>query len=79
MGGQFMSTEAIRLAPASVVAPISFSSLVWAFLLGLAIWGDVPDAAVFAGAALILLSGLMVTGTEFWTLRRHRRELVTSP
>jgi drug/metabolite transporter (DMT)-like permease len=79
MGGQFMSTEAIRLAPASVVAPISFSSLVWAFLLGLAIWGDVPDAAVFAGAALILLSGLMVTGAEFWTLRRQRRGLVTSP
>ena len=79
MGGQFLSTEAIRLAPASVVAPISFSSLVWAFLLGFAIWGDVPDAAVFVGAGLILLSGLMVTGTEFWVLRRRRREFVTSP
>jgi len=79
MGGQFMSTEAIRLAPASVVAPISFSSLVWAFLFGLAIWGDIPDIAVFAGAGLILLSGLVVTGTEFWTLRRRRREVVASP
>jgi drug/metabolite transporter (DMT)-like permease len=78
MGGQFLSTEAIRLAPASVVAPISFSSLVWAFLLGLAIWGDVPDAAVFAGAGLILLSGLVVTGAEFRTLRRRRRELLAS-
>jgi drug/metabolite transporter (DMT)-like permease len=75
MGGQFMSTEAIRLAPASVVAPISFSSLLWAFVLGLAIWGDVPDVAVFAGASLILLSGLLVTGAEFWSLRRRRREL----
>jgi drug/metabolite transporter (DMT)-like permease len=78
MGGQFLSTEAIRLAPASVVAPISFSSLVWAFLLGLAIWGDVPDAAVFIGAGLILLSGLVVTGAEFRTLRRRRRELLAS-
>ena len=75
MGGQFMSTEAIRLAPASVVAPISFSSLLWAFVLGLAIWGDVPDVAVFAGAGLILLSGLLVTGAEFWSLRRRRRGL----
>lgn len=79
MGGQFMSTEAIRLAPATVVAPISFSSLVWAFLLGLAIWGDVPDSAVFIGAGLILLSGLVVTGAEFQTLRRRRRELAASP
>jgi drug/metabolite transporter (DMT)-like permease len=79
MGGQFMSTEAIRLAPASVVAPISFSSLVWAFLLGLAIWGDVPDRAVFAGAALILLSGLIVTSAEFHTHRQRRRELLASP
>ena len=78
MGGQFMSTEAIRLAPASVVAPISFSSLIWAFLLGFAIWGDVPDIAVFIGAGLILLSGLVVTGTEFRTLRRRRRELAIS-
>ncbi len=79
MGGQFMSTEAIRLAPATVVAPISFSSLVWAFLLGLAIWGDVPDAAVFAGAGLILLSGLVVTGAECWTLRRPHRGLMLEP
>jgi drug/metabolite transporter (DMT)-like permease len=77
MGGQFMSTEGIRLAPASVVAPISFSSLVWAFLLGLAIWGDIPDSAVFAGAGLILLSGLVVTSAEFWTLRQRRRALAT--
>jgi len=77
MGGQFLSTEAIRLAPASVVAPISFSSLVWAFLLGLAIWGDVPDIAVFVGAGLILLSGLLVTAAEFATLRR-KRGLLTS-
>jgi drug/metabolite transporter (DMT)-like permease len=78
MGGQFLSTEAIRLAPASVVAPISFSSLIWAFLLGLAIWGDVPDIAVFVGAGLILCSGLLVTGAEFATLRR-KRSLLTSP
>lgn len=47
-------------------SPVTLRSLlVWAFLLGLAIWGDVPDAAVFGGAGVILLSGLMVTGTEF--------------
>lgn len=70
--GQFLQTEAIRRAPATVVAPLSFSSLVWSFLLGVVLWGDVPDAAVFVGAALILASGLLVAGAEWRKLRRVR-------
>ena len=37
-----------------MTAPISFSSLLWGFCLGYAIWGDVPEFWVFVGAALIL-------------------------
>jgi drug/metabolite transporter (DMT)-like permease len=71
-GGQFLTTEALRRAPATVIAPISFSSLIWAFFLGLAIWGEVPGLAVFAGAALILASGGMVTLAEWLGTRRPR-------
>jgi drug/metabolite transporter (DMT)-like permease len=74
--GQFLQTEAIRRAPATVVAPLSFSSLVWSFGLGLAIWGDVPDLAVFVGAGLILGSGLLVAGAEWRKMRRVSRERV---
>jgi drug/metabolite transporter (DMT)-like permease len=70
--GQFLQTEAIRRAPATVVAPLSFSSLLWSFLLGVVLWGDVPDAAVFVGAALILASGLLVAGAEWRKLRQAR-------
>ena len=70
--GQFLQTEAIRRAPATVVAPLSFSSLLWSFLLGVVLWGDVPDVAVFVGAGLILASGLLVAGAEWRTLRRRR-------
>ena len=52
---QFMAPEGIRRAPASVVAPLEFTALVWSFGLGYAIWGDLPDAAVFIGAGLILM------------------------
>jgi drug/metabolite transporter (DMT)-like permease len=72
--GQFLQTEAIRRAPATVVAPLSFSSLVWSFGLGLAIWGDVPDFAVFLGAGLILGSGLLVAGAEWRKVRQFRRK-----
>jgi drug/metabolite transporter (DMT)-like permease len=70
--GQFLQTEAIRRAPATVVAPLSFSSLVWSFLLSVLLWGDIPDVAVFVGAALILASGLLVTGVEWRKLRQTR-------
>ena len=69
-GGQFLTTEALRRAAATVIAPISFSSLIWAFFLGLAIWGEVPGLTVFVGAALILLSGAVVALGEWRGIRR---------
>jgi drug/metabolite transporter (DMT)-like permease len=70
--GQFLQTEAIRRAPATVVAPLSCSSLLWSFLLSVMLWGDIPDIAVFVGAAFILASGFLVAGVEWRKLRRTR-------
>lgn len=55
--GQYLVYEGFRRAPASAMAPIEYSALIWAFVLGWLIWGDVPRLAVFAGAGLILVSG----------------------
>ncbi len=62
--GQFCMFEAARFAPASVMATMEYSSLVWAFVLGYAIWGDIPDLAVWAGAALILAAGALLLVSE---------------
>ncbi|MDP4822591.1 MAG: DMT family transporter [Aestuariivirgaceae bacterium] len=62
--GQFLMFEAAKRAPASVMAPMEYSSLLWAFLLGFVIWGDVPPWTVFAGGGLIILSGLTMLLTE---------------
>jgi drug/metabolite transporter (DMT)-like permease len=61
---QFLMFEAAKRAPASVVAPMEYSSLLWAFLLGFLIWGDIPPWTVFAGGGLIILSGLAMLHTE---------------
>ena len=33
-------------------------------MLGLIIWGDVPRAEVFLGAAIIIGAGLLIVGNE---------------
>ncbi|HEX4261417.1 MAG TPA: DMT family transporter [Acetobacteraceae bacterium] len=70
---QFLLFEGARHAPASLVATFEYSSLIWAFLLGFLIWGDIPRPAVFAGAALILGAGLLLVGAERRAVLRARR------
>ena len=67
--GQYLLFEAFRHAPASTVAPVEYSGLVWAFALGYWVWGDVPAFHVFAGAALIVASSLALIASE----RKRRR------
>ncbi|MCA3562618.1 MAG: DMT family transporter [Aestuariivirga sp.] len=62
--GHLFLIRAFRSAPASVVAPFSYSSLVWATLFGFVIWGDWPDLWTWAGAALIIGSGLYIFSRE---------------
>lgn len=65
--GQYLLFEGFRMAPASAMAPTEYTSLIWAFLLGFAIWGDVPATSVFLGAGLIVLGSLVLIVDE------HRR------
>ena len=67
---QLLLIEGVKLAQASVVAPMEFSGLLWSFVFGYVIFGDVPAVGVFLGAGLILTSGAMVVTSE---LRRSRR------
>jgi drug/metabolite transporter (DMT)-like permease len=62
--GHLFIIRAFRAAPASVVAPFSYSSLVWATFYGFVLWGDWPDLWTWAGAALIIGSGLYIFHRE---------------
>lgn len=53
-------TRALKLADASVVAPLQYSLLVWGVVLGFLVFGDVPAPGMLLGAALIVGSGLIV-------------------
>jgi drug/metabolite transporter (DMT)-like permease len=56
----FCLIRAFRNAPASLVVPFSYSSLLWAILLGFFVFGALPDRWTLVGAALIVASGLYI-------------------
>jgi len=57
-------TQGYRFAPASVIAPFDYSTLIWAVLLGWLIWEDVPGPNVWLGAFLLIGSGLYTLHRE---------------
>lgn len=58
--GQFLLYEGFRYAPASALAPVEYTGLVWAFIYGYLIWAEVPAVNVFVGALLIIISSIVL-------------------
>lgn len=70
---QFLVFEALRRASASTIAPLEFTSLLWAFVIQFAVWGNVPDGFVMLGALLIGCSGLAIVSSEWRESLRSKR------
>lgn len=68
--GQYFLYEGFRFAPASAVAPVEYTGLVWAFLYGYLVWADVPTLQVVAGALVIVASSLVLIWREHADSRR---------
>jgi drug/metabolite transporter (DMT)-like permease len=66
MGGysHILLTESYRFAPASVVAPFDYTSMIWAVLFGYWMFDEVPGVLVFIGAAIVVAAGLFVIWRE---------------
>lgn len=62
--GQQSITEAFRHAPASTVAPIEYTALLWGMGIDWAFWNTHPSATVLTGAALVIGAGLYVAWRE---------------
>ncbi len=66
---QMSLTGALRLAPVAVVTPMDYSSLLWSIACGWWLFGTTPADTTWAGAPLIVASGLFIA----W--REHRRHI----
>ena len=62
--GQWIVVLAFRYADASVLAPFSYTQLLWVSILGFMVFGEVPDVWTVTGAVFIVGSGLYTAHRE---------------
>ncbi len=67
--GYLCSVLVMRVGDVSYVAPFRYTSLIWALLLGWALFGDWPDALTLTGAGIVVATGLFTLFRE----RLHSR------
>ena len=63
--------RALELAQTVVLAPVHYTLLIWGTFYGWFIFGDLPDAYTWTGAAIIVVTGLYVVHREY--LAKQRR------
>ena len=70
-----VQTSSYQYAPASLVAPVDYTTMIWAFVLGYAMFGEVPTIYVFVGGVIVAASGIFVIWRERQLgLRRREAE-----
>jgi len=62
--GRWIVVLAFRYADASVLAPFSYTQLLWVSILGFLVFGEVPDSWTIVGASFIVASGLYTAHRE---------------
>ena len=70
--GWALMAQAFKNAPAAAVAPLGYIQIIVGAFLGYIIWNEKPDAYLFSGGAVIVLSGLYLIRHE----RRMSRMMV---
>jgi drug/metabolite transporter (DMT)-like permease len=71
--GYLTSVMAMRNGDIGVVAPFRYTSLLWAIVLGLVVFGDLPDGWTILGALIVVAAGI------FTLMRERALRRVTGP
>jgi drug/metabolite transporter (DMT)-like permease len=72
--GYVFSVSSMRVGEVAFVAPFRYTILIWAILLGVVIFGHIPDAWTLVGASIIVATGVFT----FYRERRLSRRLVAA-
>lgn len=69
--GQFFVVKALQHGPASVISPFGYAELLGAATIGYLVFDAFPDALTWAGAAIIVASGVYIAVREARLGRRR--------
>ena len=61
---QLLVTSAFRHADASVLAPFDYASILFSMVAGYVFFAEIPTMTMLAGAALVILSGVLIIWRE---------------
>ena len=75
--GHYLVIRAFQLGPAAVIAPLGYVELVGTVILGYVVFGNFPDLWTWAGAGVIITSGIYIALRE--RRRREERTGVSAP
>lgn len=68
--GHYLLIRAYDHASATLLAPYTYTAMIWAMLLGLLVFGHFPDGWSLVGIAVIVASGLFLASRQRLTVRR---------
>jgi drug/metabolite transporter (DMT)-like permease len=64
--GQVLMTYSYRYAEASTIAPLDYTNMVMAVVLGYLFFGEIPSVWVWIGAPLVVGAGLLILWREYY-------------
>jgi drug/metabolite transporter (DMT)-like permease len=73
--GHYLVIRAFQLGPAAAIAPLGYVELVGSVVLGYLLFNNFPDLWTWAGAAVIIASGIYIA----WRERRRRESRIAGP
>jgi drug/metabolite transporter (DMT)-like permease len=68
-------TESYRYASASTVAPFDYTAMIWALILGYAMFGETPTPTIVVGSGIIAAAGLFVIWRERQLALARKRQV----
>ena len=63
--GQLLMTFSYRYAEASTIAPLDYSNMIMAVILGYLFFDEIPMLSVWIGAPLVIGAGLIILWREY--------------
>lgn len=69
--GYVLSVSAMRTGEIGFVSPFRYTILLWSIMLGIVVFGDIPDFWTIVGSAIVVVTGI-------YTFYREQRQTASS-